>query len=102
MIEVPSSIALCKAATKLQYPVHFFPLYSIAKRFSEGLSDQKEKFNKSIVKMNSTVDSSLAVGCSSCVAHVLVEYSFCCIRLHMVCAAALVPRESIATSIALL
>ena len=101
MHNLPSSKALCNAATKLQYPVHFLPRYSIAKRLSSGCSDQKLKFSKSMVKIKSTVLSSLVLGCNSCSDHVCVEYSFFCIKRQMVSAASFVLEEFNATSIAL-
>lgn len=99
----PSSRARCRAATRLQYPVHDLPRKPIAKVSSElGLSDQKQKFNRSMVKMKSTVLASFDFGWSSCSDQVLKLYFLSCIKVQIIEAAALHPRESSATSIELL
>jgi hypothetical protein len=70
-------------------------------RSSGDNSDQKEKLSRFMVKMKLTVASSLVFGWSSWADHVSVEYCFACMRPHIVSAAALVPPEDIATSMAL-
>jgi hypothetical protein len=74
--KLPSSNALCSSATKLQYPDQVFPLYSTANLFSGGSSDQKLKFNRSMVKIKFTVASFFSLGCSSWDDQVSVEYAF--------------------------